>query len=182
MTSSPSAPLASACRESSRVSGKFAVPGPTMMFMPSLFFRATSAICLRSATEKDGNSPVVPSTTIPSAPLCLNHARTSLNAPGSNLRFLSQGVRLATQKRVFDELPKFGAAAAVPSFAIIATAAVAPIMLITSLRVVSTGFLLQLLPFVFYRIHRSYFRAVHGPMAVRADAFRAGGAFLLNAS
>jgi hypothetical protein len=36
----------------------------------------------------------------------LNQASMSLKAPLSNLRFLSQGVRLATQNNVLDALPR----------------------------------------------------------------------------
>src|SRR5580704_12655703 len=108
-----------------------------MMFMPSLFLPATFMICMRSSVLKDGYSPVEPSTTTPSAPLCLNQARTSLKAPGSNFRLLSQGVTLATQNKVLALLPRLraGAANAGPA----AAKAAAPINVNASLRVVSMG-------------------------------------------
>src|SRR5579871_3430393 len=107
-----------------------------MMFMPFLFLPATSITCLRSSVPKDGYSPVVPNTTMPSAPLCLNQASTSLKAPGSNLRYLSQGVQLATQNRVLALLPRLRAPCAIAGPAI-ASAAAPPISEMASLRVPS---------------------------------------------
>src|SRR6266700_454755 len=99
MINKPSALFAAACCDSSMVSGKFDVPEQMMMFNPFLCLRAVSAIFFRSATEKDGYSPVDPSTTIPSAPLSLKYASMTLCKPSSNLKFLSQGVAAAIQKR-----------------------------------------------------------------------------------
>lgn len=48
-------------------------------------------------------SPVVPRTTIPSAPWSLNHAIISLYAPSSNFRFLSYGVQAATRNSCLDD-------------------------------------------------------------------------------
>src|SRR6185437_11260164 len=130
MTSRPSAPWSAAWRARSSVSGKFDVPGLIRKFIPSLFLSAVSVTSLRSATEKEGNSPVVPRTTMPSAPLCWNHARMSRNAPGSNFRFLSQGVTLATHMSVLILLPRLrvwpNAGAAPGSKDIAAVAATAP--------------------------------------------------------
>src|SRR5512146_433067 len=112
------------------------VPELQMMLRPFLFLPATSITCLRSSVPKEGYSPVVPSTTTPSAPLCLNQASTSLKAPGSNFRFLSQGVQLATQNRVLDLLPRLRAPCARAGPAIAARAA-PPAKPIASLRVVS---------------------------------------------
>src|SRR5579863_10542978 len=109
-----------------------------MMFIPSLFLPATSITALRSAAPKDGYSPVVPKTTTPSAPLCLNQARTSLKAAGSNFKFLSQGVQLATQNMVLDLLPRLrGALCAMAGPLNAAAAAAPPINPIAPLRVVS---------------------------------------------
>ncbi len=48
------------------------------MSRPFACFIATSVTRFRSATENDGYSPVVPSTTMPSAPCSLNQAIMSL--------------------------------------------------------------------------------------------------------
>src|SRR5436190_6107030 len=109
-----------------------------MTFRPARFFSAASATCLRSATEKLGNSPEVPSTTTPSAPQCLNQARTSFIAPGSNRPALSQGVTAAVQKSVLLLLPRLGAACAAVPLAATAAAA-APANPRASLRVASMG-------------------------------------------
>ena len=83
-----------------------------MMFKPLRFFSAVSAIFLRSANENEGNSPVVPSTTTPSAPCDFKYASKSLYSSASKFKFLSQGVEAATQKSIFSPEAFAGAASA----------------------------------------------------------------------
>src|SRR2546427_319220 len=83
------------------VSGKFEVPEHTMMFSPLRSLNAVSATFFRSAMEKDGNSPVVPSTTTPSAPLAFRYASRSLYSSSSNFKSFPQGVDAATQNKTF---------------------------------------------------------------------------------
>src|SRR5882672_9082563 len=92
------------------VSGKFEVPEHTMRFSPLRCLNAVSATFFRSAMEKDGNSPVVPSTTTPSAPLAFKYASRSLYSSSSNFKSFPQGVDAATQNKTFS--PATGAALA----------------------------------------------------------------------
>src|SRR5258707_15210558 len=86
------------------------------MFKPFRFLSSVSAIFFRSANENDGNSPVVPNTTTPSAPCDFKYASKSLYNSGSNFRSLSQGVDTATQNNIFS--PEASAAEADASAAI----------------------------------------------------------------
>src|SRR5258708_2146843 len=87
-------------------------PGPAIMSKPFRFLTAVSATFFRSANENEGNSPVVPSTTTPSAPCDFKYASKSLYSSGSKFRFLSHGVDTATQNSIFS--PAGAAESALP--------------------------------------------------------------------